>query len=54
MDKRIILDTLKLANQYLGKAVADNLMANCARPVESAFRQVSDVIAKLEAEGKTP
>lgn len=50
MDSRILLDTLKLAHQYLGKAVADNLMTNCARPVESAFRQVGEVITELEAE----
>ena len=46
--EQILLDNLKLAYQYLGKAVADNLMANCARPVSSAYKQIGQVIADCE------
>jgi len=50
MKKRIIIDTLRLAYQYLGKAVADGELANCAMPVEKAFKQVGLVLAELEGE----
>jgi len=53
MKRSIILSTLKLANLYLGKAVADGLMSNCARPVESAFKQVTAVIEELESEAES-
>ena len=50
MNKAIIVDTLRLAYQYLGKAVADGELANCAKPVESAYKQVGLVLAELEGE----
>ena len=50
MNKAIIVDTLRLAYQYLGKAVADGELANCAKPVESAFKQVGVVLSALEGE----
>ena len=50
MNKVIIVDTLRLAYQYLGKAVADGELANCAKPVESAFKQVGLVLSELEGE----
>lgn len=48
MKTQYIIDTLKLANQYLGKAVAENLMPNTAIPVENAMKQVIIVINALE------
>ena len=50
MDNKIVIDTLRLAYQYLGKAVADGELANCAMPVESAFKKVGLVLAELEGE----
>ena len=50
MDNKIIVDTLRLAYQYLGKAVADGELANCAKPVESAFKQVGLVLSALDGE----
>lgn len=51
MEKKIIVDTMRLAYQYLGKAVADGELANCAKPVEAVFKQVGLVLAELEGEG---
>lgn len=53
MKRSIILSTLKLANLYLGKAVADGLMSNCVLPVEVAFKRVSAVILELETEAES-
>ena len=50
MKTQVVIDTMKLAYQYLGKAVADGELANCAKPVESAFKQVGLVLAELESE----
>lgn len=44
-----MLKALKLAQAYLGKAVADDLMANCARPPKYALDVVSDAIKAAEA-----
>ena len=40
------LAALELASKYLGKAVADNLMSDCAMPVERAFVRVNRAIAE--------
>ena len=48
MDNKIIVDTLRVAYQYLGKAVADGELANCALPVEQVFKRVGMVLAELE------
>lgn len=50
MRKKILIDTLRLAYQYLGKAVADGELANCAMSVEKAFKQVGEVLEELENE----
>ena len=50
MKTQVVIDTLKLAYLYLGKAVADGELANCAMPVESALKQVGMVLAELESE----
>jgi len=41
----------KLARAYLGKAVADNLMANCARPPKFALAKI-DAALHLAKTGK--
>ena len=41
-----LLKALKLARAYLGKAVADGLMQNCARPPQHALSVVEAAIAK--------
>ena len=50
MNKVIIVDTLRLAYQYLGKAVADGELANCAKSVESVFKQIGLVLSEVEGE----
>jgi len=42
------LTNLKLAYQYLGKAVADGLMSNCVRPVKSVYNQIGHVIESCD------
>ena len=49
MNKQVVIDTMKLAYQYLGKAIADGELANCAIPVETAFKRVGLVLAELES-----
>lgn len=48
-----LLKALKLANRYIGKAVADDLMTNCSISPTKAFRHINSVIAKVEKELKT-
>ena len=43
-----MLQALELANKYLGKALADNLMSDCVMPVGRAFAIVSDVLAQAK------
>jgi hypothetical protein len=50
---QVVIDTMKLAYLYLGKAVADGELANCAMPVENALKQVGMVLAELENENCT-
>lgn len=50
METQVVIDTMRLAYQYLGKAVADNSMPNCAIPVETAFKRVGLVLAELESD----
>ncbi len=50
MRTQVVIDTIRLAYQYLGKAVADNAMPNCAIPVEQAFKRVGEVLEVLEHE----
>ena len=52
-----LLEALELANKYLGKALADNLMGDCVMPVGRAFALVSDVLAQareVPAHAETP
>ena len=49
MNKQVVIDTMKLAYQYLGKAISDGELANCAIPVETAFKRVGLVLAELES-----
>jgi hypothetical protein len=50
MNKQIIIDTLKFANAYVGKAVADNLMGDCVVTPENAMNKIQSVIDALEKE----
>ena len=54
MKTQTIIDTLRMAYQYLGKAIADSELKNCAMPLESAFEKIGLVIHELEQESGIP
>jgi hypothetical protein len=46
---RQVVRALDVAGEYLGKAVADGLMAGCARPPKYGLAQVENALASLQA-----